>query len=71
MARAYKCDKCGLYHDGVSDMQLGLDKQSEIIFRHTLGIKFSPEMPEAQMYLKDLCNDCANKFCRWFKEERS
>ena len=67
MSKAYRCDKCGKYHDGNSDMQISLDHQSEIIFRHTLGIKFSPEMEAAQIYLKDLCNECAKAFCDWWR----
>lgn len=68
MARAYKCDKCGKFVEGSADMQVGLDKQGEIILRHTLGLKFSPEMPEAQVYLKDLCNKCTKSFCDWIKK---
>jgi hypothetical protein len=68
MAKAFRCDKCGTFHDGNSDMQVGLDKQGETILRHTLGIKFSPEMEqEAQIYLKDLCNSCTKSFCEWIK----
>ncbi len=67
MAKAYKCDRCGIYRDGSADMQVGLDKQGEIILRHTLGIKFSPEMEQASIYLKDLCNDCTKQFCDWIK----
>lgn len=68
MSKAYKCDKCGVYFDGCADMQVGLDKQGEIILRHTLGIKFSPEMQEANIYLKDLCNSCTKQFCEWFRQ---
>lgn len=71
MSKAYKCDKCGEFCEGAADMQVGLDKQGEVILRHTLGIKFSPEMQEASVYLKDLCNKCAKSFCVWFKEERN
>lgn len=69
MAKAYKCDKCGLFIEGSADMQVGLDKRGEIILRHTLGIKFSPEMEEATIYLKDLCNKCTKAFCSWFRKE--
>jgi len=68
MSRAYRCDKCGVFVDGNADMQVGLDKQGEIILRHTLGIKFSPEMESANIYMKDLCNVCTKKFVEWFKE---
>jgi len=71
MSSAYKCDKCGTYHDGKADLQVGLDKQGEIILRHTLGLKFSPEMPDAQIYLKDLCNHCTKHFCEWFKNDKA
>lgn len=67
MSKAYKCDRCGKYHDGAADMQVGLDRQGETILRYTLGIKFSPEMDQAQVYLKDLCNECAKGFCAWIK----
>lgn len=67
MASAYKCDKCGKFHEGRADMQVGLDKQGEVILKHTLGIKFSPENNEAGVYLKDLCNECTKGFCEWFK----
>lgn len=70
MGKAFRCDKCGEFYDGASDMQVGLDKQGETILRHTLGIKFSPEMEDqAQIYLKDLCNKCAKSFCEWIKKE--
>lgn len=69
MATAFKCDKCGTFHEGRADMQVGLDNQGEIILRHTLGIKFSPENKEASVYLKDLCNKCTKAFCNWFKNE--
>jgi hypothetical protein len=52
-------------------MQVGLDKQGETILRHTLGIKFSPEMENANIYLKDLCNICAKKFCKWITNDES
>lgn len=67
MAKAFKCDKCGEFYDGASDMQVGLDKQSEIVFRHTLGIKFSPEIEHSGFYLKDLCNTCAKAWVLWWK----
>jgi len=68
---AYKCDKCGCYHVGRSDMQVGLDKQGETILKHTLGIVFTPESPEPAVYLKDLCNNCAKSFVEWFKKGRN
>ena len=64
---AYKCDRCGKFHEGSADMQVGLDKQGEVILRHTLGIKFSPENADAALYMKDLCNKCTKGFCAWIK----
>jgi hypothetical protein len=69
MAKAFKCDKCQEFREGSADMQVGFDKQSETIFRHHLGVKFSPEMPDALVYFKDLCNNCAKSFCTWFRKE--
>lgn len=69
MANAFRCDKCGRFFDGNADMQVGLDKQGETILRHTLGVKFCPEMQEGRIYLKDLCNACTKNFCQWFKGE--
>ncbi len=69
MAHAFKCDKCGEFHEGSADMQVGLDKRGETILRHTLGLKFSPENQEAPVYLKDLCNKCTKGFCAWIKGE--
>lgn len=68
MSKAFRCDKCSGFFDGAADMSVGLDKQGEIIYRHTLGIKFSPEMPEAQIYFKDLCNKCTKAWCSWWKK---
>lgn len=69
MAKAYKCDKCGKFHDGNANMSVGLDERSEIIFRHTLGLKFFPGSEAFPVHLKDLCNDCAKAFCDWWREE--
>ena len=71
MAKAYRCDRCGEFHEGKADISMGLDKQSDIIFRHSLGIKFSPENETAPICNKDLCNKCTKDFVRWWRKEVS
>lgn len=67
VAKAYKCDKCQRYYDGYADMQLQFGRGLDKIF---IGIKYSPENEQdANIYLHDLCPDCAKAFCHWWSEK--
>lgn len=71
MARAYKCDVCGRIFEGISTLQIILNKGLETVLRFVLGVKFSPENEEAQTYIKDLCPDCAKGFTVWYQMARA
>ena len=55
MAKAYKCDRCKRYFDGVPDVTVGLRKANTFSYA------------EAEEYT--LCPDCLDKFRRFLEEE--
>lgn len=66
MSKACRCDVCEKYFDGLPDTQVGHSEEAERRIRFYLGLKFSPESPEAQFYVKDLCPDCAKLYCEFW-----
>lgn len=67
MSKAFKCDKCGKFHEGIPEQQVGHNEGLERLIHLMLEVKFSPEQPEAQFYVKDLCLSCAKIYCELWK----
>lgn len=67
MSKAYQCNKCGKYHNGNADTQVGHNEDLEKLLNFMLGIKFSPGNKEAGFYIKDLCPACAKLYCELWK----
>lgn len=61
MSKAFKCDICDCFYDGNAMIQ---------IKTNVIGIKYSPENPEAPIYLHDACDDCHAQFIKTYRELR-
>ena len=66
MAKAYKCDLCGDFGIGGSDLQMAMAKG----LGSFIGIRYNPESEQAQLYLHDLCPKCSKGFYTWWAENK-
>lgn len=61
---AKKCDRCGCYYDRDENTKIALNPKIDGVFINT-AFEFDCE------YIYDLCEECAEGFEKWMKQDNS